>query len=56
VRLFEETRALTAATPVTGTETYLVTSFGKAFCIQKFPAVVARSWTPLLSPPRDSDR
>jgi integrase len=36
VRLFEETRALIAATPVTGTETYLVTSFGKAFTANGF--------------------
>ena len=36
VRLFEETRALIAATPVTGTETYLVTSFGKPFTANGF--------------------
>ena len=36
VRLFEETRQLIAATPVTGTETYLVTSFGKPFTANGF--------------------
>jgi integrase len=36
IRLFEETRALIAATPVTGTATYLVTSFGKAFTANGF--------------------
>jgi integrase len=36
VRLFEETSALIAATPVTGTETNLVTSFGKAFTANGF--------------------
>src|SRR4029077_7966066 len=33
VPLFEETRAVIAATPVTGADTYLVTSFGKPFTV-----------------------
>ena len=36
VKLFEETKAIIAATPVTGTETYLVTSFGKPFTANGF--------------------
>ena len=36
VPLFEETKALIAATPVTGTDTYLVTSFGKPFTANGF--------------------
>jgi integrase len=36
VKLFEETKAIIAATPVVGTETYLVTSFGKAFTANGF--------------------
>ena len=36
VKLFEETKAVIAATPVTGTETYLVTSFGRAFTAKGF--------------------
>lgn len=36
VKLFEETKAVIAATPVTGTDTYLVTSFGKAFTANGF--------------------
>ena len=36
VKLFEETKAVIAATPVTGTETNLVTSFGKPFTANGF--------------------
>jgi integrase len=36
ITLFEETRAIIAATPVTGTQTYLVTSFGKSFTANGF--------------------
>lgn len=36
VKLFEDTKAIIAATPVTGTETYLVTSFGKPFTANGF--------------------
>lgn len=36
VKLFEETKAIIAATPVIGTETYLVTSFGKPFTANGF--------------------
>jgi integrase len=36
ITLFEETKALIAATPVIGTETYLVTSFGKPFTANGF--------------------
>ena len=43
VRPFEETRQLIAATPVTGTETYLVTSFGKPFTANGFGNRV-RQW------------
>ena len=36
VPLLEETKALIAATPLTGTETFLVTSFGKPFTANGF--------------------
>jgi len=36
IKLFEETKAAIAATPVTGTETYLITSFGKPFTANGF--------------------
>ena len=36
IKLFEETKAAIAATPVTGTDTYLVTSFGKPFTANGF--------------------
>jgi integrase len=36
VKVFEDTKAIIAATPLTGTDTYLVTSFGKAFTANGF--------------------
>jgi integrase len=36
IKLFDETKEAIAATPVTGTATYLVTSFGKAFTANGF--------------------
>jgi integrase len=36
VPLFEDTKAIIAATPLMGTDTYLVTSFGKAFTANGF--------------------
>lgn len=36
VKVFEDTKAIIAATPVTGTDTYLVTSFGKPFTANGF--------------------
>ena len=36
IKLFAETKATIAATAVTGTDTYLVTSFGKAFTANGF--------------------
>src|SRR5215813_15308553 len=36
VPLMQETRDIIAATPLTGTETYLVTSFGKPFTANGF--------------------
>jgi integrase len=43
VKLFEETKAIIAATPVIGTETYLVTSFGKPFTANGFGNKI-REW------------
>jgi site-specific recombinase XerD len=36
IKLFETTRVAIEATPVTGTDTYLITSFGKAFTAKGF--------------------
>jgi len=36
IKLFEETKAAIAAAPITGTETYLITSFGKPFTANGF--------------------